>query len=566
MKIKKTILGILSAIFVFSSTLHAEESVTKTAVKAPFKHGVNLTMWFESWSKSLPNLNLYTEEDFANMAELGIDIIRLPIHFDMFEDEATGNVREIIFDYLNLACDWAEKYNMHIVIDDHSYNSGKYPDAKTVREHSFKLWPQITERFKNRSDLILYEVLNEPQLAQTDWYNIQKDVLALIRQHDTKHTVVVTGADWGSLNAMVKMIPYDDKNLIYTFHYYDPFIFTHQGASWANKEVAALKDIPFPYDSNRIPKVTGAAKGSWVESSLRGDYRIQASEAGMKRQLMKAVDFSQKYQVPVWVGEMGVYNLYAPYQDRVEWYKLTGKLFEELNLPFSVWGYGTSFGIFKKDTPEIYPYNLDEQIVKGLGFNVPAHVGEPIPANVNHVKFPYRMYKDALDKNIGISAWGGDHMIFDLGANDNSPEGKYNIKWGNTDRYASMSFNVTKLNFSSLTDSINERILSFYIQFQNPDQQIQIRFLDSDSGDGVDKPWRLAYNLKAKETGTGKWVKVEIPLNKFSVTGAWSNPQQKWYSPTSSDFFDWTRIESLQFAAEDAEIHGLIQFDDIQIK
>jgi len=428
---RKSFLSLSAALFCFSSLAFTAET-QNTAIQPPFTHGVNLTMWFESWSKSLPNLTKYTEQDFADMKELGIDVVRIPIHFDMFEEnDETRKINDIIFEYLDLACDWAEKYNIHLVIDDHSYNSGKYPDGKTVRDHLTKLWPQIVERYRNRSDLILFEILNEPQLAQNEWVAIQKDIVSLIRSMDTKHTIVVTGADWGGLDALVKMKPYEFDNLLYTFHYYDPFIFTHQGASWAGKEIEALKYVPFPYDSKRLPKVTGAAKGSWVENSLRGDYQTKGTEAGMRKQLQKAVNFSRKYNVPVWVGEMGVYNLYAPYNDRVEWYKTTGKLFQEMNLAFTVWGYGTSFGIFKKDTQEIYPYDLDEQIIRGLGFKVPAHIGEPLPASYTETIFPLSLFSDAISRRSNIDAWGdGEYYIYNIMDSDNPPQGKFNICWG----------------------------------------------------------------------------------------------------------------------------------------
>lgn len=57
----------------------------------------------------------------------------------------------------------------------------------------------------------------------------------------------------GSLATLTQMEPYADKNLIYTYHFYEPFLFTHQGANWTDKITASLKDIPFPYNKDRMP-------------------------------------------------------------------------------------------------------------------------------------------------------------------------------------------------------------------------------------------------------------------------------------------------------------------------
>lgn len=539
---------------------------SQQAVKAPFSKGVNLTMWFESWSKGIPNLRLYDEKDFADLAELGVDVVRLPIHFDMFiEDEKKGTVNPIIFTFLNKAADWAEKYKIYLIIDDHSFNSGKYPTSQYVKKHSLNVWPQIVEQFKNRSEYIIYEILNEPQIPQSEWYPIQKAVLDLIRSMDQKHTVVVTAADWGSLNTLYSMKPYEDDNLIYTFHYYDPFIFTHQGANWSSKEVEALKDVPFPYDKDRIPKVTGAAKNTWVENSLKYDYKNQATEEAMRKQLMKAVNFSNKYNVPVWDGEMGVYNLNAPYQDRVEWYKTAGKILQELNIPFCVWGYGTSFGIFKKGTAEVYPYDLDEQIVKGLGFNVPKNIGKRNPES-NKAEIPFVFYDDIGGKNININAWADrKDNIYNLASNQNPAQDNYCIVWGNTNRYASMNFSPKNIDFSEIKNKIDSLTLTFYVNFTDGNQEVQVRFVDSEDVDKNYLPWRLSYNVKASEIGTGSWKKVEIPLSKMKVTGAWSNKLQKWYGPSSEEF-SWERLENLQFTAEEKEIDGVIMLDQIEIK
>ena len=91
--------------------------------KLPFTKGVNLLRWFETWNNSLPPLNKYDEADFATLKSMGVDIIRLPIHFEfVMEPDYTGEIDNIILEKLDQVCDWAEKYQIYLVIDNHSFN------------------------------------------------------------------------------------------------------------------------------------------------------------------------------------------------------------------------------------------------------------------------------------------------------------------------------------------------------------------------------------------------------------------------------------------------------------
>ncbi len=194
--------------------------------------------WFETWTEGeLPKLNKYDEADFVCLKSMGVDIIRLPIHFEyVMEPKNTGKVNDIIFEKLDQVCDWAEKYQIYLVIDNHSFNELDVQNnitPETYKEHLQALWPQIAERYKNRSEYIIYEILNEPpKHLLNSWYKIQKETIDIIRQYDTKHTIVVTSANWSNVDNLITMKPYEDQNLIYTFHFYDPGPFTTQGTEW----------------------------------------------------------------------------------------------------------------------------------------------------------------------------------------------------------------------------------------------------------------------------------------------------------------------------------------------
>ncbi len=69
---------------------------------------------------------------------------------------------------------------------------------------------------------------------------LSRTVTAL-RQIDQAHTLIVGGGGWNSIAGLKTLaIPEGEMNVIATFHYYEPYLFTHQGAEWGGPEVGTL--------------------------------------------------------------------------------------------------------------------------------------------------------------------------------------------------------------------------------------------------------------------------------------------------------------------------------------
>lgn len=546
---KKLMLGV--AALLVSASLFAQ------AVKAPFSKGLNLSKWFETWNDTIPNLKVYNKTDFEHLKELGVEVVRVPIHFAAFLDEE-DKIKPIIFDYLDQACDWAEELGMYIIIDNHSFNSGKYPTPAKVDESLKIVWPQIANHFKKRSKYICYEVLNEPQFKNDSWEAIQADAVKLIRKTDKKHTIIVTGGDWGSLNSMVSLKPINDKNIIYTFHYYDPFMFTHQGADWSDKGMAALKDIPFPYDKERMPELTAQARTGYVMGLWKG-YAAASKPEAMRNQLKKAVEFSQKVNAPVWCGELGVYDLVAPEADRNEWYKVVGDIMNDLQISYTVWGYDDAFGVFQPNTVKQYPRDLNVPVLEALRFNVPAGAGDmSIP---NESRLPLQIYDDFAGKGMNLTTWSMGFFINDYKREKN--EGDSSIMLGEVDQYGALSVDMSKIYLADIAAKKNNVYLCFDVKFTNPKQAFQVRFVDSDDGTGALPPYRLSWDVKAADMKLGEWNKVQIKIGSMNDFGGWSNIENKWYE--SQGDFSFDRVQSLEFAAENSSIKDMFYLDDIKI-
>ena len=139
-----------------------------------FQNGINLGGWisqFDKYDKAHFD-SFITEKDIAYIASLGYDHVRVPVDYNVLEDE-DGNIIPSGFGYLENCRSWCEKHHLNMLIDLHecygySFDPLKkdmdrkkffYDDA--LQERFLHLWSEIAVRFKDYPDEVAFEPLNE---------------------------------------------------------------------------------------------------------------------------------------------------------------------------------------------------------------------------------------------------------------------------------------------------------------------------------------------------------------------------------------------------------------------
>jgi len=342
----------------------------ETRASVPFKKGVNFTQWFETRSFEDIKFNKYSEQDFINVKSLGADAVRLPVRFhDYTLSDRKNTLNGGLLILLDTIADWAEKHKIYLILDNHSFHSINATDAK-IDNILIPVWKQLAKHFKKRSEYIIYEILNEPHGIDDDlWNRIQGKTIKAIRKIDKKHLIIAGGTNYNSIEKMTKLPVCKDNNLIFTFHFYDPHIFTHQGAMWNKPSLAPLSGLPFPLGDNSLPEVHETFKGTWVEEALK-HYSEDSKLSKLCETLDKVCAFSKERNVPVFCGEFGVFMLQSPQGDRVKWYRFVCEELNKRNIPWTCWDYFGGFGIFKSMVKGEFPADLNMEIVNALGFKL----------------------------------------------------------------------------------------------------------------------------------------------------------------------------------------------------
>jgi endoglucanase len=131
--------------------------------------------------------------------------------------------------------------------------------------------------------------------------------------------VIVGPGQWNGIRALEKLqLPKDDRHLIVTVHFYEPFEFTHQGASW----------------------VKGADR--WKGRQWTGS---PAEQAAIRQQLQKAAAWAKERGLPVFLGEFGAYEA-ADMESRARWTRFVAREAEKLGFSWAYWEFCSGFGAY----------------------------------------------------------------------------------------------------------------------------------------------------------------------------------------------------------------------------
>lgn len=295
------------------------------------------------------------EKMFADIAQAGFKTVRIPIDFGAWANYEKP-FRWENEDGLKTAdsfVKWALDNDLNAVIDLHHVEfDGKVKGAATT-ERIVWLWREIATRYKNTNpERVFFELRNEPHdITAEDWRAQAEAIIKTVRSVAPNHTLIVGFHDWNSRAALIESEPFEDKNIIYTFHFYDPFIFTHQGATWSSEGLPELKGVPFPAGNAAI-KIPDTARGKWVESQIK-NYAKDSQPEKMLADLKAAKDWSVKNNAPIFVGEFGSFSKYAAPQDRCRHAATIYGSLEKLNIPSAWWEWDGGFNMFEKGTTKI---------------------------------------------------------------------------------------------------------------------------------------------------------------------------------------------------------------------
>ena len=353
------------------STLMAQSGVPAARLERLAK-GVNVTRWF--WLNEDTSddhyRNYLSDEQMQAIRDAGFTHVRLPIEPKLLLDEYfPDQIDEALLGYLEAAIARFVANDLGVIVDVHAFEA----DFKsrlmvdTEMQNDFAImWKTLAARLsRTNPDMVYFEVMNEPSPDDPSvWPPLQAKFAAAIREGAPEHTIIVGGADWNTIGGLLMLEPLPDTNIVYNFHFYEPFIFTHQAATWSDETVERFRGIPYPSTNGRcgeLPDFGTQAANDWAYGYCNNEpWDANTIDGRMKQ----AADWAARYGVPLTANEFGVYPVAAPYGDRLQWLEDVRTAFERYGIGWTLWGYDDGFGLDYSDRR-----GMDKAVLTVLGMN-----------------------------------------------------------------------------------------------------------------------------------------------------------------------------------------------------
>lgn len=267
------------------------------------------------------------DNDYPRLVKAaGFHSVRIPVRwsshtapsepFDI-EPEFVARVKSIVD--LNL------RQGLQVVLNVHHFEE-LYANPRGERKRFLAIWRQLSRHFQDADEHLFFELLNEPhdKLSAREWNELLTETLAEIRKLHPQRWIIVGPDQWNSLRRLTELkLPAEDRRLIVTVHYYLPFAFTHQGASWVHP-----------------PPPTGK---SWT-GSPEEDTAIERDFAAVAR-------WARENNRPIYVGEFGAYSR-ADLQSREKWTRKVRRTCQEQGFAWAYWELAAGFGILDPATKQ----------------------------------------------------------------------------------------------------------------------------------------------------------------------------------------------------------------------
>jgi len=288
-----------------------EETMREELLEVLGKEKYNL--FFDNFLKSY-----FTEPDAEYIHSLGLNLVRIPINYHLFEDDMNpGVIKEDAFEHLDRVIDLCAKYQIYTIIDLHAFpgfqNQHWHSDNPTHRslfwvhkdfqDRALHLWEVIAERYKDQPWIAGYDLMNEPaDPTGKKVFPYYKRLYDAIRKIDPKHLLFLEGNTYATDFNMFTEV-WD--NVVYTNHDYAISGFIHGG------------DYP------------GYTRERYVNKDT------------LEHDFLKKSEFMFTHNVPLWVGEFGPVYTGIPEKDEMRYQVLKDQLayYRKYNVSWCIWLY-----------------------------------------------------------------------------------------------------------------------------------------------------------------------------------------------------------------------------------
>ena len=279
---------------------------------------INMGNQLEALSETAHGGVAIKASDFKRIRAAGFTTVRIPVRWS----NKTGERPDYKIDpkwmkRVTTVVDQALAADLNVILNDHHFEAlDSDPAANSAKLAA--IWAQVAPHFASRpSKHLWFEIENEPHdmLTNAILGETLAPALEAIRATNPDRPVVIGGDYWSGIDSRATLQLPDDANVYPTFHYYEPFDFTHQGAGWVKPKPPSLG------------RVYGSADDA----------------ARLVKDAAKIEAYVARTELVPFMGETGAYDAHIPLEQRVQYTRAVHDTFTPLGVGICGWAYTNTF-------------------------------------------------------------------------------------------------------------------------------------------------------------------------------------------------------------------------------
>jgi endoglucanase len=379
----------------------------------PLRRGIALWPWFSlttefpaprtdyAWPPFQADRPVPSRGDLRRLAELGFDFARLPLDPGPFVAFTGARWAELL-GTLSDAIDTVLATGMRVLVNvqanaaTHHYTPNAFYGSEPAPLHAAyrDLIAELARLCARKGiDRVALEPVNEPPQAcgAGAWNRVQAGLLTAARDAAPGLTLVATGACGSLVSGLTALDPATlirFAPLLYTFHFYEPYLFSHQGATWLTDEpfYRWLNAVPWPGAAARLPETLASVRARMaadravpqaekardfavIEAKLREYGGAEPGPAYLAQTMAPVSTWAELYGIParhVLMGEFGALRTDSRYTasrpaDRAAYLGDVRRAAERAGFAWSFWNLFDGLGLMDDD------HAVDPALVAALG-------------------------------------------------------------------------------------------------------------------------------------------------------------------------------------------------------
>ena len=263
--------------------------------------------WFKKWGINFVRILLTHDEEYWDVVNDGKkDYSKRCI------------VREENLRHMDERVKWLQDQEIYFIMEIHWRALGideTFSQPELLKQQCTTMYKKLAERYSGNQYLIGFCMFSEIYVAPK-YHKIYNEICTAIidsvHEVDSSLIVSATGVQTSSAESLIDKVHIDRPNVIYDFHFYSPKMFTHYRKYYG--------DLRYP---------------GWVADGWASGIQLIDMDY-LQRKLQPVLDFSERWNVPVWCGEFGAFGN-APDNSSARWERDVYAILENHNVPWILW-------------------------------------------------------------------------------------------------------------------------------------------------------------------------------------------------------------------------------------